>query len=74
MFDLKTVLLPVDFSSRSLEAARQARGIARRVRCRLIVLNVVESRGTDLKFEPGGASVHELQSCRRRSLCRLRKL
>ena len=31
MFDTKTVLLPVDFSDRSMEAARQAKGIACRV-------------------------------------------
>jgi nucleotide-binding universal stress UspA family protein len=62
MFDRKTILLPVDFSDRSLEAARQARGIARRVRCRLVVLNVEENGGRDLQFEPGGASVQELPS------------
>jgi len=62
MFDLKTVLLPVDFSARSLEAARQVKGIARRFRCRLVVLNVVEQRRTELQFEPGGSSVEELQS------------
>ena len=62
MFDRKTVLLPVDFSGRSLEAARQARGIASRVRCRLVVLNVAEDGGRDLQFEPGGASVQELPS------------
>jgi len=62
MVDLKTVLLPVDFSDRSLEAARQARGITSRVRCRLVVLNVVESRRTDLQFEPDGLFVQELQS------------
>jgi nucleotide-binding universal stress UspA family protein len=62
MFDMKTVLLPVDFSGRSLEAARQARAIARRVRCRLIVLNVVESGGGGLRFKPGGVSAQELQS------------
>ncbi len=62
MSDLKTVLLPVDFSGRSLEAARQARGIARRVRCRLVVLHVEDNGGGDLQFEPGGASVQELPS------------
>ena len=62
MFDIKTVLLPIDFSSRSMEAARQAKGIARRVPCRLIVLNVLESGESDVRFEPGGASVQELPS------------
>lgn len=62
MFDTKTVLLPVDFSDRSIEAARQARGIGSRVPCRLIVLNVMESAGSDLRFEPGGSSVQELQA------------
>ena len=63
MFDMKTVLLPVDFSDRSMEAARQARGVARRVRCRLIVLNVImEREGSDVQFEPGGSSVKELQA------------
>jgi nucleotide-binding universal stress UspA family protein len=62
MFDTKTVLLPVDFSDRSMEAARQARGIACRVRCRLIVLNVIMAgTGSDVQFEPGGSSVQELQ-------------
>jgi nucleotide-binding universal stress UspA family protein len=62
MFDRKTILLPVDFSDRSMEAARQARGIARRVQCRLIVLNAIESEGSYLRFEPGGSSVEELQA------------
>ena len=62
MFDRKTVLLPIDFSGRSLEAARQARGIARRFRCRLIVLNIEENEGGRPQFEPGGASVQELPS------------
>jgi len=62
MFDMKTVLLPVDFSDRSMEAVRQAKGIACRVPCRLIVLNVVESAEGDLRFEPGGSSVQELQA------------
>jgi len=68
MFDRKTILLPVDFSDRSLEAARQARGIARRVPCHLIALNVVESRTTELQFEPGGLWVKELQSYLSRGL------
>lgn len=63
MFDMKTVLLPVDFSDRSMEAARQARGIAGHVRCRLIVLNVVvESTAGGVQFEPGGSSVEDLQA------------
>ena len=63
MFDMKTVLLPVDFSDRSMEAARQARGIARHVRCRLIVLSVaIERDGSDVQFEPGGSSVESLQA------------
>jgi len=62
MVDMKTVLLPVDFSDRSMEAARQARGIAFHVPCRLIVLNVMESDRSDLRFEPGGSSVGELQA------------
>jgi nucleotide-binding universal stress UspA family protein len=62
MVDKKTVLLPVDFSGRSLEAARQARGIARRVPCRVIVLNVFEDAGSDWQLEPGGVCAQELQS------------
>jgi len=62
MVDMKTVLLPVDFSDRSMEAVRQARSIARHVRCGLIVLNVVESSGSDVQFEPGGSSVQDLQA------------
>lgn len=68
MFDRKTILLPVDFLDRSLEAAREARGIARRVACRLIALNVVERRTTELQFEPGGLWVKELQSYLSREL------
>jgi nucleotide-binding universal stress UspA family protein len=63
MFDMKTVLLPIDFSDRSMEAARQAKGIARHVRCRLIVLNVViGNTGSGVQFEPGGSSVEDLQA------------
>ena len=62
MLDLKTIVLPVDFSGRSLEAARQVKGIARRVRCRLILLNVLDSRRGELQFEAGGWCVQELQS------------
>jgi len=62
MVGMKTVLLPVDFSDRSMEAVRQARSIARHVRCGLIVLNVVESSGSDVQFEPGGSSVQDLQA------------
>jgi len=62
MLDLKTILLPVDFSGRSLEAARQARGLARRVPCRLILLNVLNSRNSEFEFEAGGWCMQELQS------------
>jgi len=62
MFHLKTVLLPVDFSDRSLEAIRQARGVGRYVQYRLIILNVREARISELQFEPGGLSTSELQS------------
>lgn len=69
MFDLKTLLLPVDFSERSLEAARQAKGIAGHFHSRLIVLNVAQTdRTTDLQFEPGGSSAEELQSYFNREL------
>jgi nucleotide-binding universal stress UspA family protein len=62
VLDLKTILLPVDFSGRSLEAARQVKGIARRVRCRLILLNVLDNRRGELQFEAGGWCAQELQS------------
>lgn len=68
MCDLKTILLPVDFSDRSLEAAREAKGIARHVRCRLVVLNVAETRISELQFEPGGSSAQELWSYFNREL------
>ena len=69
MSDLKTLLLPVDFSERSLEAARQAKGIARHFHSRLIVLNVAErDRRTDVQFEAGGSSAEELQSYFNREL------
>lgn len=69
MFDLKTLLLPVDFSERSLEAARQAKAIASHFHSRLIVLNVAEEGArTDLQFEAGGSSAEELQSYLNRNL------
>jgi universal stress protein A len=63
MFQIKTLLLPVDFSERSLEAARQAKAIVRHFHCRLIVLNVDEvDRKTSLQFEPDGWSAEGLQA------------
>lgn len=63
MFQMKTLLLPVDFSGRSLEAARQAKAIARHFRSRLIVLNVEQNdRRTSLRFETGGWSSERLQA------------
>jgi nucleotide-binding universal stress UspA family protein len=63
MVQVKTVLLPVDLSERSLEAAREAKGIVSHCDARLIVLNVLDNqRTTDLQFEAGGFSARELQS------------
>ena len=63
MFQMKTLLLPVVFSERSLEAARQAKALAERFHSRLIVLNILEQdRRTELQFEAGGSSVQELQT------------
>ena len=61
MLQRRAVLLPVDLSERSLEAAREAKGIVARCDARLIVLNVLEDdRITDLHFEAGGFSAREL--------------
>lgn len=63
MFQIKTLLLPVDFSERSLEAARQAKAIIRHFHSRLIVLNIGEdTRRTSLQFEAGGWSSQGLQA------------
>ncbi|HTX35079.1 MAG TPA: universal stress protein [Bryobacteraceae bacterium] len=63
MLQMKTFLLPVDFSERSLEAAREAKALAKHFHSRLIMLNVMEAdRRTGLQFEPGGSSVEELRA------------
>jgi nucleotide-binding universal stress UspA family protein len=61
MFALRTLLLPVDFSKHSLEAARQANGLAAHSHSRLIVLNVVRTDRRTLQFEAAGCSAQELQ-------------
>ena len=67
--DPKTILLPVDFSERSLETAREAKGIVAHCDARLIFLNVLDDhRRTELQFEAGGFSARELQSYLSREL------
>jgi nucleotide-binding universal stress UspA family protein len=62
MLAIDTLLLPVDFSERSLEAARQAKPVARHFHSRVMVLNVLDAdRRTTLEFEPGGWSADGLQ-------------
>jgi len=61
--EVKTLLLPVDFSARSLEAARQATAISHHFGSRLILLNVLDrSRRSGLQFEAGGSSAEELRA------------
>jgi nucleotide-binding universal stress UspA family protein len=63
MFQMKTLLLPVDFSERSLEAARQAKALAGRFHSDLILLTVeMPDRRISLQFEPGGSSIDDLRS------------
>jgi nucleotide-binding universal stress UspA family protein len=63
MFPLAHILLPVDFSDRSLEAARQAEVLARHFHSEVTVLHVVDPQEQESgHFEPGGAKVSELET------------
>jgi nucleotide-binding universal stress UspA family protein len=57
------ILLPVDFSERSLDAARQAEVLARHFRSDVTVLHVVDPHEQESgRFEPGGVKAHELET------------
>src|SRR5271157_1517935 len=57
------LLLPVDLSVRSLDAARQAEVLARHFHSDVTVLHVVGPHEQESgRFEPGGVKAHELES------------
>src|SRR5271157_755385 len=57
------LLLPVDLSERSLDAARQAEVLARHFHSDVTVLHVVDPHEQESgRFEPGGVKAHELES------------
>jgi nucleotide-binding universal stress UspA family protein len=63
MLPLAHILLPVDFSDRSLEAARQAEVLARHFHSDVTVLHVVDPQEQESgHFEPGGAKLSELEA------------
>jgi len=59
---LKNILLPVDFSERSLEAALQAEVVARQFQAAVTVLHVVDPKENETgRFEPGGVKNRQLE-------------
>ena len=57
------ILLPVDLSERSLDAARQAEVLARHFHSGVTVLHVVDPHEQESgRFEPGGVKAHELET------------
>ena len=57
------LLLPVDLSERSLDAARQAEVLARHFHSGVTVLHVVDPHEQESgRFEPGGVKAHELET------------
>lgn len=63
MAPLGNLLLPVDLSERSLDAARQAEVLARHFHSDVTVLHVVDPHEQEPgRFEPGGVKAHELES------------
>ncbi len=57
------ILLPVDFSERSLDAARQAEVLARHFHSDVTVLHVIDPREQESgRFEPGGVKARELET------------
>jgi nucleotide-binding universal stress UspA family protein len=62
MVSLANILLPVDFSERSLDAARQAEVLARHFQVEVTILHVVDPHEQEFgHFEPGGVKLSELQ-------------
>jgi len=63
MVPISNILLPVDFSERSMDAARQAEALARRFHAAVTVIHVVDTKEPKLgPFEPGGAKGAELET------------
>jgi nucleotide-binding universal stress UspA family protein len=57
------ILLPVDLSERSLDAARQAEVLARHFHSDVIILHVVDPHEQESgRFEPGGVKARELET------------
>jgi len=57
------ILLPVDFSERSLDAARQAEVLVRHFHSDVTVLHVADPGEPEFgRFEPGGVKTHELET------------
>lgn len=57
------ILLPVDFSERSLDAARQAEVVVRHFHSDVTVLHVVDPDEPEFgRVEPGGVKTHELDT------------
>ena len=62
MIPPKHILLPVDFSERSVDAAREAEVLARHFRSGVTVLHVADPGESELgRFEPGGVKARELE-------------
>ena len=65
MFPISRVVLPVDFSERSLGAARCARGMAQRLNAELVLLHVLTPPHYEFgALEIGGSMLNELYQCR----------
>ena len=62
MISPKHILLPVDFSERSVDAAREAEVLARHFHCCVTVLHVADPHENEFgRFEPGGVKAQELE-------------
>jgi len=58
-----SILLPVDFSERSVDAARQAEVLARHFHSGVTVLHVVDPHEQEFgRFEPGGVKMRKLET------------
>jgi len=62
MEPVTSILLPVDYSDRSLDAARQAEALARQFQSAVTVLHVADPQEAEFgRFEPGGLKIRELE-------------
>jgi nucleotide-binding universal stress UspA family protein len=63
MIPIGNILLPVDFSERSMDPARQAGVLARQFHSEVTVLHVVDPPEQESgHFQPGGSKVHEIET------------